>query len=343
MFVKPGTNLVFITENLTAILIAILTLFVGLNGVLFDIRKNSEIPNSIKNISRVGWSLILAIFILGGITLHQELQDKQQSALDKLKLNEDLRSLRTELVAAEERQIKLTQITNDIGDVSKQTNSVASETNGLAKNIEGISTDTKVVTDSNQTLLGHMNSRSANSVKQQSQIIRNLEGLKFELVNQRQLIDEILKKNDIKASQVSEIRYAHVTFDKISVVENCESTPTNDGDFYYDLYANGQPLTNPRHTLSSPLRLADGAESKGGSLGIIKNIKILKGDETISLSGYIRERDQMNIFFNWTYKYDGVFTKTMTISKIKDEIKVIDYPDCDVTLHVSVRVSDKPI
>jgi hypothetical protein len=343
MFVKPGANLVFFAENLTAILIAVLTLFVGLNGVLFDIRKNTETKNSFKNISRLGWSFILIIFILGGVTFQQEITEKHQSAEEKLILNEKLKFVRAELLKAQERQIKLTKITTGIGEVSIQTNSLATETNGLANNIEDITIETKVVTEDNQTLLGSMNSRSANSVVQQSEIIRNLEGLKFELVNQRQLIDEILKKNNIKASEVSIFRYAHVTFDKISVIENCEKTTSNDGDFYYDLYANGQPLTNPRHSLSSPLRLADNSESQEENLGKINNIKILKEDDTILFSGYVRERDQRNILFRWTYKYDGVFSKSIAISKAKDEIQVINYPDCDVTLHFSIRVTDKAI
>jgi hypothetical protein len=342
MYRKLSASLTFITENLTSILIGILTLFVGLNGVLFDIRKKPEAKTSFKNTSGLGRFFILTIFVLGGITMHQQFQGKQQSADDKIKLDKDLKIVKMELKKAKAQQIELTEITMEIGKVSEKTVEVVFETQDLAENIEEISTKTGETTDNNRVLLGSMNVRSVNSVKHQSQLLLNINELKLALANQGSRIDKMLEKNEIKeADLVKKIRFAHVTFDYITVAENCEKTPGNQGEFYYDFYANGHRLINPLYTLSSPLKLSDNSRSQ--ALGKIMNIEIVDIDDTISLNGYIRERDQKNILLRWTYEYDGVFSKSLMVSQKQDTIHVIDYPKCNVKLSVSISTSKKRI
>lgn len=336
-----NTFLATITDHLTSILIGVLTLFVGLNGLLFDIRKNTELKNSFKNTSILGRFVIVTIFILGGVTIYKQILDKQDSTEVQKQLNKDLSEVQNKLLFAQKQQIKLTTITTNIDEVTQSTEKVTKETAGLANNIKLISTITKDVTQDNKILLGRMNDSSLNSLEQQSQIIRFLEGLRLEQAKQGKLIDEIATESEIEVSQVS--KFAHVTFDKLSVGENCEATASNSGEFYYDFYANGMRLLHPLHTIKSPLRLEDNSNSTEVNLGKINNLKILGKEDIILFTGYVRERDPRNILLRWTYKYDGVFSKSIPVSQVSDVIQVIDEPDCNVKIHVSIGTSEKPL
>lgn len=84
----------FFSNFSTPILIGILTLFVALNGVIFEIKKDPDKPPGLKYMSTAGKTAALVIVVLGTYTVIKQILDERNAASDNqaLKNQLDMRS-----------------------------------------------------------------------------------------------------------------------------------------------------------------------------------------------------------------------------------------------------------
>lgn len=97
-------------------------------------------------------------------------------------------------------------------------------------------------------------------------------------------------------------------------------------------------MESPPYSLQNPLRLKD--NDTKNDLGSIDGLRVFSTEDTITVSGYIRERDPKNWLGNWTYKYAGTFSTTLAAKILTSpyEIQVVQKKDCQLRLDIGLDI-----
>ena len=311
----------FLDTYSTPLLIGILTLFVALNGILFEIKKDPDSPPGFRNMSPTGYALVCIIVVLGCFTGFKQVSDQQASDSSQADLAEKLSK-------AEQERDQIAEIIDELGQVQS----------GIDLNTRSIKTTTKDIENvsvENQVILGKVQHDADLSIANQAEVVKILRSLAGTVADQQGDIVALAKF--MKQPLQTERRdYAKVIFDSLATGENCESSPDNQGEFYYEFYANGSPLKNPPYSITNPLMMTN--NDVKNNLGSIEGIRILGANDTITVNGYVRERDPKNFLRRWTYKYDGTFSKVLPAKVLQtpEVITVLDEKDCQVKLGVKI-------
>lgn len=325
----------FLSDFSTPILIGILTLFVALNGVVFEIKKDPDKPPGLKNMSTAGKIAALVIVVLGTYTVVKQILDERNAASD----NE---ALKNQLKDAQLQRADIANVVNEIGSVQKDIGKNTIKIDNTTTQISAVSNLTTQVTTESKTILEKIQQESEQSIKNQAAVLNSLRILEVKFVDQESRIGSLVKDASPQLPPLVESKpeptYAKVTFNSLTTGENCEATPGNQGEFYYEFFANGKKLANAPYSLQTPLKLKDNDTKQG--LGVIDGLRVFSEEDTITVSGYIRERDPKNWLGKWTYKYAGTFSTTLAAKTLTSpyEIQVVEKKDCQLRLGIGISV-----